>query len=135
LAAYDTTLFEGEDLALRGVAQSGASARADMALSRSCGPDWDHDGMEDACEISHFGNIDVSDGSGDYDHDGLTDLEEFGFHSDSVDADTDEDGLQDGAEDANANGVVDAGETDPLNPDTDGDGIRDGTELGYTIWS
>ena len=46
--------------------------------------------------------------------------------------DSDEDGILDGVEDANHNGMVDAGETDPDNPDTDGDGIQDGTELGYT---
>ena len=32
-------------------------------------------------------------------------------------------------EDANANGIVDAGETDPLNPDSDGDGFNDGDEV------
>jgi len=46
--------------------------------------------------------------------------------------DTDEDGILDVVEDANHNGMVDSGETDPNNPDTDGDGIQDGTELGYT---
>ena len=46
--------------------------------------------------------------------------------------DSDEDGILDVVEDANHNGVVDSGETDPDNPDTDGDGIQDGTELGYT---
>jgi hypothetical protein len=46
--------------------------------------------------------------------------------------DTDEDGILDVVEDANHNGMVDSGETDPNKPDTDGDGIQDGTELGYT---
>ncbi|MEQ9061232.1 MAG: hypothetical protein RLW61_17615 [Gammaproteobacteria bacterium] len=46
--------------------------------------------------------------------------------------DSDNDGIADGAEDANCNGIVDAGETDPDNADTDGDGIQDGTELGVT---
>ena len=48
------------------------------------------------------------------------------------DADTDDDGIRDKDEDANRNGMVDTGETDPCNPDTDGDGIQDGTELGVT---
>ena len=39
--------------------------------------------------------------------------------------DDDGDGLLDIAEDANGNGVVDAGETDPLLADTDGDGVND----------
>jgi hypothetical protein len=51
----------------------------------------------------------------------------------SPDADTDDDGIPDVVEDANQNGVVDPGETDPCNADTDGDGIQDGTELGYTL--
>lgn len=48
------------------------------------------------------------------------------------DADSDDDGISDGMEDSNQNGIVDAGETDPCNPDTDGDGIQDGTERGIT---
>jgi hypothetical protein len=43
--------------------------------------------------------------------------------------DTDLDGLLDVVEDANGNGIVDAGETDFLNPDTDGDSFTDGEEL------
>lgn len=42
--------------------------------------------------------------------------------------DADCDGLPDVREDANGNGVVDPGETDPANPDTDGDGLLDGEE-------
>lgn len=42
--------------------------------------------------------------------------------------DSDEDGLADDEEDANQNGVIDPGETDPNNPDTDGDGLDDKTE-------
>jgi hypothetical protein len=53
--------------------------------------------------------------------------------TDPLDADTDDDGILDGWEDANHNGLVDPGETDPCNADTDGDGIQDGTELGYTL--
>ena len=52
--------------------------------------------------------------------------------TDPNDADSDNDGLSDGAEDTNGNNLVDPGETDPLNPDTDFDGIQDGTELGVT---
>jgi hypothetical protein len=47
-------------------------------------------------------------------------------------ADSDEDGILDVMEDANHNGVVDVGETDPENPDSDGDFIQDGTELRVT---
>jgi hypothetical protein len=44
-------------------------------------------------------------------------------------ADSDNDGLADGIEDANHNGIVDPGETDPHNADTDGDGYGDGAEV------
>ena len=40
----------------------------------------------------------------------------------------DEDGIYNHIEDANANGIVDPGETDPQNVDSDGDGIEDGEE-------
>ena len=43
--------------------------------------------------------------------------------------DTDEDGLRDGLEDANGNGIVDENETDPLSLDTDGDALSDGDEV------
>jgi len=60
------------------------------------------------------------------------------------DQDSDNDGIRDGAEDANHDGVIAGdtnnnrvwnvgeswGETDPLSPDTDGDGFGDGAEWG-----
>ena len=42
--------------------------------------------------------------------------------------DEDGDGLTDAQEDKNLNRVVDPGETDSLNPDTDGDGVPDGKD-------
>ena len=42
--------------------------------------------------------------------------------------DSDLDGILDEVEDANHNGIVDAGETDPFNADSDGDNIEDGVE-------
>jgi len=47
----------------------------------------------------------------------------------ALDFDKDLDGLQDAVEDANSNGSVDTGETDPLNPDSDDDGFTDGEEI------
>ena len=38
-----------------------------------------------------------------------------------------------GFEDANNDGVVDAGETDPRNADTDGDGLADGVETNTGV--
>jgi Cohesin domain len=69
----------------------------------------------------------------DSDNDGLPDDLEATMCTDANDADSDDDGIIDGSEDANQNGIVDAGETDPCNIDTDGDGIQDGTELGLTL--
>jgi hypothetical protein len=48
-------------------------------------------------------------------------------------ADTDNDGLPDGQEDANHDGRIDANETDPNNPDSDHDGLSDGTEVALGL--
>ncbi|MBW2069744.1 MAG: RHS repeat protein [Deltaproteobacteria bacterium] len=66
----------------------------------------------------------------DSDNDGLSDILEQSMCTDPADDDTDDDGLLDGNEDANHNGLLDADETDPCLTDTDGDGIQDGTERG-----
>lgn len=47
-----------------------------------------------------------------------------------TDDDRDNDGLPDGLEDSNHDGVVNPGELDPNNADSDGDGISDGVEMG-----
>jgi predicted extracellular nuclease len=68
----------------------------------------------------------------DRDSDGLPDLAEAMLGTDPFDLDSDDDGIPDGIEDANRNGIVDPGETNPAARDTDGDGIPDGVELGLT---
>ena len=68
----------------------------------------------------------------DSDNDGLSDLWEEDNGLDPNDADSDDDGIPDGVEDANQDGFMDPGETDPCLVDSDGDGIQDGTELGVT---
>jgi hypothetical protein len=68
----------------------------------------------------------------DSDLDEIPDYIEKIVELDFEDADSDDDGLSDGEEDQNHNGVVEAGETNPKNPDTDSDGIPDGVELGRT---
>jgi len=70
---------------------------------------------------------------GDSDGDGLPDALEATTCTDPNNPDTDNDGIKDGAEDANANGVVDTGETNPCNADTDGDGMPDGWEVQYGL--
>lgn len=52
----------------------------------------------------------------------------IGVGPDDEDGDADRDGLLDGEEDLNGDGVLDAGETDPIDPDTDDDGLDDGFE-------
>ena len=71
----------------------------------------------------------------DSDGDGLYNSLENSSCTDTHDGDSDDDGIPDGLEDANHNGQVDSGETDPCKVDTDGDGIQDGTELGLTLAS
>ena len=52
--------------------------------------------------------------------------------TDPLDADSDDDGLEDGQEDLDLDGGVDAQESDPSMFDTDGDGLSDGLEAGVT---
>ncbi len=65
----------------------------------------------------------------DSDGDGIDDDVEVIGGTDPNDADTDDDGLEDGEEDVDHDGVVDPGETDPKDDDSDGDGLEDGIEV------
>ena len=71
----------------------------------------------------------------DTDGDGIPDYIENTSCTDPLDADTDDDGILDGFEDEDHDGVfgIEDNETHPCNPDSDSDGIQDGTELGYTL--
>lgn len=74
----------------------------------------------------------IDDQDGDGLPDGLEDSNNNGIRdpgeTDHLSADTDEDGIPDGFEDINRNGQLDDGETSPLNRDSDGDGIADGAD-------
>ncbi len=89
-------------------------------------PDSDNDGLTDDEELV----LGTDPRNPDSDNDGLNDSLEVTAGTDPKDDDSDDDGLLDGNEDANHNGVVDAGETMALEADTDGDGLSDGLELG-----
>ena len=60
-----------------------------------------------------------------------SDGDEHVFDTDVIVVDFDGDGIDDDVEDANQNGIVDEGETDPREFDTDGDTYGDGLELEY----
>ena len=83
----------------------------------------DGDNLPDSWEIEYFGDLDETD-SGNPDSDGLTNLQEYQRGTDPTLADTDADGLTDGAE-------VNTYGTNPLLADTDSDGMNDGNEVFY----
>ena len=58
-------------------------------------PDYDGDGIADAWEMLHFGNITTTNGSGDADFDGVSDSDELAAGSDPNSSDSDSDGFTD----------------------------------------
>lgn len=85
--------------------------------------DLDGDGMLDSWETANgFNPADPTDAYLDRDSDGLINRDEYERGTNPLDADTDDDGLKDGAE-------VLIYYTNPLMVDTDGDGIWDGQEI------
>lgn len=116
----------------------GATALAYTVQGGGPPGDRDGDGLADACELQYFGNY-RQNATGDFDGDGLNNGLECTMGSDPTDADTDDDGLNDGDE---VNGVpctpsFPAGAasktytSNPLDPDTDNDGASDGEEAEH----
>ncbi len=107
-------------------------------------PDTDHGGIKDGAEdFNRNGRIDPGEldpnlksddlTSLDTDGDGLPDALEIMIGSNPNDADSDDDGVIDGAEpnfrdDTDGDGLINV-----LDPDSDNDGLFDGTELGITV--
>ncbi|MBL8146210.1 MAG: pilus assembly protein [Anaerolineae bacterium] len=107
--------------------------------------DSDYDGLNDAWEISHFGNLNQA-GTDDPDGDGCNNGCEETRNTDPLDSDTDNDGISDGDEvecglDPNSPGSTADVDGDGLSaftecalglddtiPDVDGDGLSDGYE-------
>lgn len=100
--------------------------------------DTDGDGMPDVWEIAHLpagaqldnGSVNPAFGpAGDPDNDQSPNLQEFTRRTKPQLADTDTDGLKDGAETNTGTYTSTANTgTDPLKADTDGDGLKDGVE-------
>lgn len=92
----------------------------DHALS--IGLDADNDRLNDELEREVGTNSFTPDSDGD----GVGDGTEYLHAMNPLIRDTDNDGVIDGIEDANWNGRVEIGETDPRTKDTDRDGLCDG---------
>jgi outer membrane protein OmpA-like peptidoglycan-associated protein len=94
--------------------------------------DSDGGGTEDGREradgtdpLARFDDLDR-----DADHDGLSARQEREFGGNPDDADTDDDGVEDGAEPDGRSDSDDDGLVGVLDPDSDDDGLPDGLELG-----
>lgn len=92
-----------------------------LTLEAVTGADADGDGLDDSWELANFGDLNQT-GVGDPDADGLTNQQEVTNGTDPKLADTDADGLNDGAE-------INTHRTNPKIADTDRDGLNDGYEV------
>jgi hypothetical protein len=101
---------------------------AALAKSR----DRDHDKLPDRWEHAHHLSTSKKNAKADPDKDGLSNLGELRSHCDPRDADSDNDGTEDGDEDRDGDHVDNANEvrehTSPTDRDTDNDGRGDGRE-------
>ena len=96
--------------------------------------DSDNDGLPDIWEEQFFDNLDQT-AEGDPDSDGLNNAEEFEIGTKPDNADSDDDGYNDGVETGTGKWVSAQNTgTSPTKSDSDGDGLKDGVEnpdLGY----
>ncbi|MFO0727445.1 MAG: Ig-like domain-containing protein [Myxococcota bacterium] len=120
--------FVGTDT-FRYTISDGHGGTATATVTVTVGADDDGDGLTNARERQIGTDPHNPDTDGDHLSDGV---EVNGGLTNPLDDDSDEDGVLDGNEDTNHNGVVDAGETDPRAADSDGDGVQDGTEIGLS---
>ncbi len=133
--------FEASELNLAYWAGYTQDAYYTMAIEGPNG-DGDGDGLPDTWEQAYFQTL-AHDGATDNEPDGLTNLEEYHNRADPTDADTDDDGIEDGTEvhtygsdpadaDSDDDGLEDGDEidlgTDPTDPDSDGDDVLDGED-------
>lgn len=97
-ATFSAALSQGIHTITASVTDNlGKNASTVLSISVISSGDSDADGLDDAWEIVHFGNL-TRNGSGDYDTDGLTDAEEEQLTTNPTLDDTDNDGVTDGDE-------------------------------------
>src|SRR4051794_4779992 len=117
-------------LVMFGVALAALLALPGAALAKS--RDRDHDKLPDRWEHAHHLSTAKKNAKADPDKDGLSNLGELRSHCDPRDADSDNDGREDGDEDRDRDNVDNANEvrepTSPTDADSDNDGRRDGRE-------
>jgi hypothetical protein len=97
-AAFGASLSEGTHTIMATATDSLGKSAADSVVINVYGNgDSDLDGMSDAWEVIHFGDL-AQPGGGDFDTDGLLNVDEFGQGTDPKDGDSDNDGVSDGDE-------------------------------------
>ncbi len=127
VAPTDDTAVEANETAVLTLVAAdgyvvGAPDAAQVTLADNEDPtDADGDGLPDAWETQHFGDVGSQDGAGDPDGDGLPSSREFALGTSPADRDSDRDGMPDGWED-----------TYGLTPTSDADGASDLDGDGYS---
>jgi len=120
-----------DDGLLDGQEPSPSEDSDDDGLINALDPDSDNDGLYDGTELGKDCSNPATDATK---HHCIADGDKGVTVTDPLNPDTDGGGVKDGSEDANRNGVIDTGETDPTathgaddstNKDTDGDGLSD----------
>ncbi len=108
----------------------------DVCASGPDAADADGDGVPDACDVCAGDDLADLDGDAlpdacddDDDGDDVPDEAELAYGSDPRSTDSDGDGILDGDENTDHDGVIDVSETDAADADTDGDGLCDGNDV------